>query len=151
MLRVTAAPSTDVSRIEQEYVTSAFFAALSESDVASERFFAELGFGEDWGYFNKKYALKRLMRLKRLQIKGDRLVCPVIYIGCANNLRRRMVELAWHGHTANHPVWALLYAKWELEVGLLATERGMQQQTERQLKGLYMQHHADQLPAFVDR
>ena len=151
MLRVTAAPNTDVSRIEQEYVSSDFFAALSKSDVASEKFFAELGFGDDWGYFNRAYALKRLGRLKRLQIAGDRLVCPVIYIGCANNLRRRMVELAWHGHTANHPVWALLYAKWEFEVGLMATEQGTQQPTERQLKELYMRHHADRLPALVDR
>ncbi|MDP3442911.1 MAG: hypothetical protein Q8T08_08645, partial [Ignavibacteria bacterium] len=76
----------------------------------------------DWP-IARNYIIDRLDRLKRIT-EG----CPVIYIGSAgtkegskHTLIKRYGDFK-NRHTAQYPIWALLYFGWELEYGWKETQ-----------------------------
>ncbi|MFY0567818.1 hypothetical protein ACN28E_28865 [Archangium lansingense] len=151
VLRVAAIGAVDPTLIKETYLKSDFMQVRTKLDKESEAFFKNLGLGEGWGTRIESYSRQRLERLTRLELNNGVLGCPVIYIGKANSLRRRMEELACAGHTANDPVWALLLSNWQLEIGIRTVSRGLEKSEEERLKDIYRTYHGGRLPALVDR
>jgi hypothetical protein len=151
VLRVRKVGETDVDRIRQAFLDSKFMVHLKLSDEGSEELFKSAGMGTGWGRSDSTYWTERLDRLKNLEIKNEILACPIIYIGKSNNLWRRMVELANGGHTANSPVWALLYSGWELELGFAVGRKKAETEEEARLKSEYAGIHDGALPPLVQR
>ena len=154
-LWVQEAGNTDISRIIEGYKATEFMEAIKALDKVSRQFFREASLAENYGWatFNSMIgidaAIKRVSRLRQIQIAGAKVVCPILYLGSANNLRRRLDELAFGGHTANHAVWPLLLFGWRLEVGW--SETTDYKDEENSLKDLYKDRHSSSLPPLVDR
>ena len=110
---------------------------LPRSDV-SQRMYNPDEFGK---------AKRRLERLQELSLSGEDS-CPILYLGCTNNLYRRLDELLWGGHTANHAVWPLLVAKWELDYGWHQSTAYRDDETS--LKELYRRQHSGSLPPLME-
>ncbi|AGC48053.1 hypothetical protein MYSTI_06780 [Myxococcus stipitatus DSM 14675] len=151
VLRVRKEGTTDLEHVKKTFTSSPFMKLQGKVDASSGAMFAELGLGEGQNWAFAEYYLQRLERLDRLSIQQGRLTCPIIYIGRANNLQRRLNELAFYGHTINAPFWALLMSGWELEVGIKTMEEKTETAEEARLKELYRELHDDALPPFVHR
>ncbi|MCI0532527.1 MAG: GIY-YIG nuclease family protein [candidate division Zixibacteria bacterium] len=87
------------------------------------------------------YMRERICRLKKVS------ECPTIYIGKADDLRRRYDDFRGC-HTAMYPIWALLFFGWELEYGWVLDESPGKR--EEELKNQYRNKHSDNLPALVE-
>lgn len=151
VLRVRSTTSTDLVKIIRAFDSSRFMQKATALDEETERFFGALGFGVGWGWKYAELSRERLERVSRIPMKGGELMCPIIYVGKANSLWRRMTELAMGGHTANAPVWALLMAGWQIDVGFATTRKKAETAEERRLKDIYREHHKNVLPPFVQR
>jgi hypothetical protein len=151
ILRATQPGLTDIEKIKRLYLSSPFMQAVASADKASEAMFAKFGWGTGWGWTEKVGACERLKRLNRISFRRTSLACRVLYIGKANNLQRRMRELAYYGHTINHAFWALNVAGWRFEVALKPTSADRETQEEARLKDLFKRAHDGHLPALVER
>lgn len=91
----------------------------------------------------KEYVENRLNRLNRIN------ECPIIYIGSTANLQSRFKDLCGRRHTAFFPIFALLIANWELEIGWQKLDnKNKAKETEKNLKEKYEKIHG-KLPALV--
>lgn len=95
------------------------------------------------------YLLNRIHRIH------DITDCPVIYIGSAgtnvnskHTLSGRYQDLKKR-HTAQYPIWALLYFGWELQYGWKISDTPAL--IESHLKEEYKERHGGKLPALVSR
>ncbi|OYT37471.1 MAG: hypothetical protein B6U89_07240 [Desulfurococcales archaeon ex4484_58] len=87
-------------------------------------------------------------RLKRLYRIGE---CPLIYIGSANSIRSRYLDLAGKRHTIFFPVLILLYGGWKLDYGFKTTQnKDEAEMLEEELKNKYKSIHGT-LPALVEK
>jgi len=101
-----------------------------------------------WGMV-QDYLLNRIHRIHNITD------CPVIYIGSAgtnttskHTLAGRYQDLKKR-HTAQYPIWALLYFGWELQYGWKISDSPAL--IESQLKEKYKERHDGKLPALVSR
>jgi len=151
VLRVSKVGTTDIDRVKKKFSSSPFMKIRDRMDASSGAMFAELGLGEDQGWALSDFYRRRLERVDRIAIKQGILTCPIIYIGRANSLQRRLNELAFDGHTINAPFWALLMSGWELEVGFKKMRKKAETAEEARLKGIYRKLHSNDLPPLVKR
>ena len=97
----------------------------------------------------EKYLLDRIGRIRNI---GD---CPVLYIGSAGTSPKSRLTLAGRyralvrRHTAQFPVWALLFFGWELDFGWKATDHPREEEAE--LKERYLNRGRRAPPALVVR
>ncbi len=129
-LRVKAPGEVNLEEVIARYKWTRFFTAMKELEISSGELFKDTGLADNyhWKKFSatigSEKAEARFDRIRKIKIHDRELPCRVPYIGSSSDLRRRFNELAYGGHTANHPIWALLLAKWELagcgRMGLLA-------------------------------
>lgn len=146
---------TDMRRLIKHYKKTDVFKAIEALCTASEQLFRSARLAKNYGWkdYNSMIGidtvLARLDRLTRVQVSGAAVACPTLYLGSANDLRRRLDELAFGGHTANHAVWALLVHGWELDIGWKPA--GDYRVEERTLKTQYKSRHGGLLPPLVDR
>jgi hypothetical protein len=97
----------------------------------------------------EEYLLDRLGRIRNIG------VCPILYIGSAGTNRASRHTLAGRyrdltrRHTAQFPIWTLLYFDWELDFGWKATEDP--REVEAELKERYLNRGRQSLPALVVR
>jgi hypothetical protein len=81
--------------------------------------------------------------------------CPVIYLGSAGTSHKSRHTLAGRyrdlasRHTAQYPLWALLYFDWELEYGWKVSDEPKELAAE--LKKKYRKRRKGKLPALVGR
>lgn len=151
MLRVSKVGTTDLDRVKKKFSSSPFMKIRDRMDASSGAMFAELGLGEGQGWALSDFYQRRLERVNRIAIKQGILTCPIIYIGKANSLQRRLNELAFDGHTINAPFWALLMSGWEFEVGFKKMRKKAETAEEARLKGIYRDLHRNDLPPLVQR
>lgn len=151
VLRVARVGTPDLKRVQQTFAESTFMKASERLDNASAALFSQLRFGEDRGWKLAEYYRSRLERVGRIDMKRGVPSCPLVYIGKANNLQRRLRELAFEGHTANAPFWALLMSGWEFEVGIRKSRKKAETAEEARLKQLYRDLHGGNLPPLVQR
>jgi hypothetical protein len=139
------------TKVVEEYKKSSLYQCCRTVVETTESFFASCGLGSGWGWgwyvANPDKRLKRILSIS-LDSEGG-LLCPVLYIGCGKSLRTRVRQFMWLKHTVNHPLWALLYSGWQLElaVRLAADFQG----EEKRLKWIYRDQHARKLPPLMDR
>jgi hypothetical protein len=150
-LRAARVGEADPNKIIEKYRQSPLYKALESLGDSSDHFFASCGLGQGWGW--KGYASDADLRLSRLlsipfDTRGE-LACPILYIGCTKSLYRRMQDLMWLEHTVNHPLWALLYAEWTLELAFRLAQDHKQE--ECRLKQDYSETHGGSLPPLMDR
>jgi hypothetical protein len=148
---VSTGARTSIAKIKQRYLGSAFFRAIENADASSEAMRRAFGWGHEWGWREGAGARARLERLERIQLTDGELACALLYVGRANNLRRRMSELAFYGHTINHPFWALHHSGWTFEIGWQVTRAGAELAEEARLKTAFARDHGSAKPALVDR
>ncbi|XXF78889.1 hypothetical protein P2318_03780 [Myxococcaceae bacterium GXIMD 01537] len=151
VLRVSSFGTRDLNHIQQAFESSPFIKAAQALDLESEKLFKGLEFGEGWGWTDASYWQERLSRLSRIPMEEGKLQCPLLYIGKASSLWRRMTELAIRGHTANAPFWALLMAGWKIEVGFRVTSKQGEAAEEDRLKAVFGERHGGLLPPLVHR
>lgn len=151
VVRVRSVGQTDLLRVRQAYERSDFMKALRVGDIESEKMLGSFGFGAGWGWQTHAIATKRLARIDGITAHLGDNGCQVVYIGKANDLRRRMKELTCWGHTVNHALWALLHAGWTFDIALIRTVVGGEGALEADLKRRYAALHASVLPALVVR
>ena len=150
-LRTQRIGDYDQAATVARYLGSPMFAALQAMSNASEMLFNDCGFGQGWGWkWYADEAKQRLESMKAIAVDGDgSLLCPILYIGCSTSLWHRMKQLMEIGHVANHPLWALLYSRWPIELGIRITEDC--KAVERQLKQAYRDAHNGQLAPIMKR
>lgn len=109
--------------------------------------------GSHPGYLpGEKVDTSILRQIRRIRNIGD---CPVLYIGSAGTSRTSRHTLAGRyrdltrRHTAQFPLWALLYFGWELDFGWKAAEDPREE--EAGLKRRYLNRGRRSLPALVAR
>jgi hypothetical protein len=150
-IRAAHVGEVDLPKILENYRRSPIYQALGTLGGSSESFFQECGFGSGWGW--RGYITEadgRLSRIGSLRFTpSGELVCPILYIGCSGSLQGRLQQLMWLEHTANHPIWALLFSKWGLEFAYRVAED--QKSDETALKLEYCQRHEGRLPPLMDR
>ncbi len=151
VLRVSKVGTTDLNRVKEKFSSSPFMKIRDQMDASSGMMFAKLGLGEGQGWTLSEFYRRRLERVDRIAINRGTLTCPIIYIGKANNLQRRLNELAFDGHTVNAPFWALLMSGWEFEVGFKKMRKKAETAEEARLKGIYRTLHRNDLPPLVQR
>lgn len=151
VLRVSKVGTTDLTRVKEKFSSSPFMKIRDHMDASSGAMFAELGLGEGQGWALSQFYRRRLERVDRIAIKQGALTCPIIYIGKANDLQRRLHELAFDGHTVNAPFWALLMSGWEFEVGFKKMRKKAETAEEARLKRIYRDLHRNALPPLVQR
>ena len=148
-VRVSSIGETDIDRVEASYLQSRFIKSIQERDAASLELFRYTSLAQDWGWNEYEVACNRIKRIHRIEFISSGLACPVLYLGSSNNLRRRLDELAYGGHTANHAIWALMYGKWQLEIGWMGAP--LYRDGEAAYKKVYIQWHDGKLPPLVER
>lgn len=151
VLRTSQAGISDMTEVKRRFMNSPFMKSQARTDAASDAFFAHVGLGEGRGWTLASLYSQRLERLDRIELKAGKPTCPIIYIGRANDLRRRMRELAFGGHTANSPFWALLLAGWEFDVGFQLMRKKAETAEEARLKSVFARSHTAKLPPLVQR
>ncbi|HYO68270.1 MAG TPA: GIY-YIG nuclease family protein [Archangium sp.] len=151
VLRVSKVGTTDLDRVKEKFSSSRFMKIRDRMDDSSGAMFTELGLGEGQGWTLSDFYRRRLARVDRIAIKRGTLTCPIIYIGKANSLQRRLNELAFDGHTINAPFWALLMSGWEFEVGCKKTRKKAETSEEARLKSIYRDLHGNGFPPLVQR
>ena len=133
-----------------KFMRTPYYKALKQLDEATKQLFTEMVLPSAWvdktTNSMHKQALGRLMRLESIGKSGQ---CPIVYIGSSNNLRRRLDELAYGGHTANAPIWALMLDNWQLDWGWY--ENVSYKQEEERLKGIFRNEHDGTLPLLMER
>lgn len=134
----TGRPGTPPERVKEAYLDSDYMRALKKLERATTKFYDFLCLPADWVVKEGSgLAERRLKRLERMRLgEGS---CPILYFGSTKNLRHRMDQLLYGGHTANYPIWALLEGDWELDYGW--TENDDYAEQERELKGTYRLEH----------
>jgi|SRR6218665_391035 len=150
-LRVSKIGTPDLTRVKSDFLDSAFMKARSRMDKVSGELFAELGLGKEQAWTDTDYYVRRLARVDRIAMNRRGIACPIVYIGRANNLWRRMKELAFGGHTANAPFWALLMSGWKFDLGFHKARPKAEVHVEAHLKELFRELHEDNLPPLVER
>ena len=146
---------TDTSQILQQYENTRFMKALKELAEASKEHFRSTGLSHEYGWekwdsvigFDR--AMDRVGRLSAISIPGGHLDCPILYLGRSRDLRVRLDQLAFGGHTANHSIWPLLIHGWTLSVGWKQVTDN--QTEEARLKNLYQGLHSGSLPPLMVR
>jgi hypothetical protein len=88
---------------------------------------------------------KLVERIRDIRVNANGLLaCPVLYIGRSKTMNRRVRELLYLAHPANHPLWALLYSGWKLELAFRdADDPGKE---ENRLKSAYKKAHGRLAP-----
>ncbi|RYZ39538.1 MAG: GIY-YIG nuclease family protein [Myxococcaceae bacterium] len=151
VLRVTKTGTTDLALVKERFASSPFMKARIQMDKSSGAMFEALRLGDDRAWSVANFYQARLARIDRIPLRKGALTCPIIYIGRANSLQRRLNELAFEGHTANAPFWALLMSGWEFEVGIKTLRKKAEVAEEARLKQLYRDAHGSALPPLVHR
>ena len=149
-LRVKQQGLADVDLIISRYLKTPYMEGVKRQDSAIAGLYALMSLPPSemtnrmWSPDDFGKAQRRLKRLRKLSGEWR---CPILYLGCTNNLNRRFDELVWGGHTANHAVWPLLVANWELEYGSFQT--GSYEDDEKRLKDIYKKQHGGTLPPLM--
>jgi hypothetical protein len=132
------------------YRKSPYVKALRDHERAKRDFLEGVGIPPREEDADSSYIVivNRLDRLLKVDLASGK-ACPVLYLGETNNLSRRLDELLHGGHTANHPVWALLLAGWPIDYGWYGVKSF--KQTESQVKRDFKDRHEGQLPPLVER
>jgi len=96
----------DVDKIIDAYKQTDLYQSYRHIFDASADFFESCGFGRKWGW--NRYVEnpdKELERLWKLPLTEGKISCPILYIGCSDNLQVRVRHFMWLKRPANHPVW----------------------------------------------
>lgn len=140
------------SRWSDDYlkdVRSRYFAEIKNMYEYKTEFFAKLGllWKPDR---NLAFVTRRLERLSRIEI-GDDSMCQILYIGSSGSISRRLEALLCKedSHTIDHPVRALLLAKWQVECAYKYSPNPPRE--EEELKAIYKAQHGGKLPPLVER
>ncbi|MDA1348745.1 MAG: GIY-YIG nuclease family protein [Chloroflexi bacterium] len=143
----TGRPGKPPDLAKSKYDRSPYMQALRQLERKTTEFYDRLCLASDWVVKEGSgLAERRLKRLEKIPLgEGS---CSILYFGSTSNLRHRMDQLLYGGHTANYPIWALLEGDWELDYGW--TENDDYAEQERELKDAYRLDH-DGLPPLMDR
>lgn len=150
-IRVSCVGETEPSKIIENYHQSPLYKALLTLRESTEHFFESCGLRQGWGWGGYvEDAENRLRRIEQLTINAQgKPNCPILYLGCSKSLHRRMHELMYLEHTVNHPLWALLFSGWVLDLAFRTAQNHME--AESSLKEAYRAAHGDTLPLLMDR
>jgi hypothetical protein len=150
-VRAAHCGETDPDKIIKAYRSSQLYSAFQAMADSSERFFKLCGLGPEWGWkWYTSYADKRLERIRLIDYdQRGGLTCPILYIGCSKSLQGRMRQLMDLEHTVNHPLWALLFSGWRLELAVRVANGHKEE--EARLKQLYCEAHNERLPPLMGK
>ncbi len=148
-IRAARSGETDSDKLIEAYRGSRLYEALRSMGESSEGFFQECGLGPEWGWtWYATYAEKRLKRIQSIAYdEAGALACPILYIGCSKSLQGRMRQLMDLEHTLNHPLWALLYSGWKLELAVRVVNS--YKEAESRPKEDFRSAHQGQLPPLM--
>jgi hypothetical protein len=150
-IRAARCGETNPDKIIEAYRGSPLYAAFCRMGDASEDFFQRCHLGTEWGWkWYATYADERLKRIRSITYDdGGQLTCLILYIGCSKSLQSRMRQLMDLEHTLNHPLWALLYSEWKLELAVQVAD-GYKGE-EARLKQEYRNAHQGRLPPLMQQ
>src|SRR5581483_9985580 len=132
-LRVKEVGEQDVKQILSSFRQSPVYEAYKEMTIASkklsklsEEFFLRCLSAPGWGWetHDSTKELEDFLNemCEKLPVNPDgEVICPILYFGCSDNLKRRMWDLMDGKHPLSVALWALLYSHWKIELAFRVT------------------------------